>query len=65
MGDTVPLIVRSGRLNVNTTVRVVGIAYTIGDDGDENVEVTIGRPTMKLSHLLTKTQREVDALARR
>ena len=48
MGDVVPLIVQSGRLNVNTNVRVVGITYAIGDDGQEDVTLTVGRPRYHL-----------------
>lgn len=65
MGDTVPLVVQSGRLNVSTTIRVLGINYSIGDDGDEDVELTVGRPAVTLAHMLTATGRDVDALARR
>jgi len=65
MGDTVPLIIKSGRLDVNTTVRVVGVTYTIGDDGDEDVALTVGRPLSSLTDLLARTATAVDALARR
>ena len=65
MGDTVPLIVQSGRLNVNTYVRVLGISYVIGDDGQEDIELTVGRPAQSLLGLLTASARTVDALARR
>jgi hypothetical protein len=65
MGDTVPLVVQSGRLNVNTTVRVVGISYDIGDDGNTDVALTVGRPRVDLGQVLNATQRDVDALARR
>jgi hypothetical protein len=65
MGDVVPLIVKSGRLNVSTTTRVLGITYSIGDDGDENVSLTVGRPFTNLLHLFTQADRDVDALTRR
>jgi len=65
MGDTVPLIVQSGRLNVNTTVRVLGLAYDIGDDGDENVAVTVNRPETSIGDLLARMNSAVDALGRR
>lgn len=65
LGDTVPLIVHSGRLDVNTTVRVVGITYDVGDDGDEDVTLTVGRPLSSLGDLLARTTTAVDALARR
>ena len=65
MGDTVPLIVNAGRLNVNTSVRVLGISYDVGDDGDEDVTLTVGRPATSLVQLLTQADRDVDALTRR
>jgi hypothetical protein len=65
MGDTVPLVIRSGRLNISTTVRVVGISYVIGDDGQEDVTLTVGRPVVSFSELVTGVNRDVRALARR
>jgi len=65
MGDSVPLVVQSGRLNINTTVRVLGISYSIGDDGDEDVELTVGRPADNLLRYLTQAGRDADALTRR
>jgi hypothetical protein len=65
MGDVVPLVVRSGRLNVNTNVRVLGITYTIGDDGQEDVALTVGQPGRSLVQLLQQSQQDVNALARR
>ena len=66
MGDTVPLIIDSGRLQVNSTsVRVLGITYSIGDDGDENVELVVGRPRTTLSFLLSQANRDIAALNRR
>jgi hypothetical protein len=65
MGDIVPLIVKSGRLNVSTTVRILGITYGIGDDGDENVALTVGRPAPNFLNLFTQADRDVDALTRR
>jgi hypothetical protein len=65
MGDTVPLIIQEGRLNVNTLVRMVGLSFDIGEDGDENVGVTLGRPAPNLVRLLTAGANDIDALARR
>jgi hypothetical protein len=65
MGDVVPLVVRSGRLDVATDVRVVGLTYDVGDDGDENVELTVGRPLRTLTQLITAPVADVNALARR
>jgi len=65
MGDVVPLRIRSGRLDVNTTVRVVGISYDIGDDGEEDIGLTVGRPVQTLAKVVTAIGRDVNALARR
>jgi len=65
MGDTVPLYVVEGRLNVNTSVRVLGISYAVGDDGQEDVTLTVGRPPVTLAKILSAGQRDIDALARR
>jgi hypothetical protein len=65
MGDVVPLIIQSGRLNVNTTIRVVGITYDIGDDGAEDVQLVLGRPDTTIADIFGSTDRDVDALARR
>jgi hypothetical protein len=58
-------VVKSGRLDVSTTVRVLGLNYAIGDDGQEDVEMVVGRAAEDLSAQFRKTRRDVDALARR
>jgi hypothetical protein len=65
MGDTVPLLIQSGRLGVNTTIRVLGISYLIGDDGQEDVTLTVGRPRRELVSLLGEAASSVQALTRR
>ena len=65
MGDTVPLVIKTGRLDVSTTVDVVGITYDITDDDTEDVTLTVGRPALELTALFTETASDVDALARR
>jgi len=65
MGDVVPLVIRSGRLNVNTNVRVLGITYNIGDDGEEDVDLTVGQPGRTLVQMIQQSQSDVNALARR
>lgn len=65
MGDICPVIIRTGRLNLSDNIRVLGIAYNIGDDGDEDVELTISRPTRTLTQLVTQADRDADALTRR
>jgi hypothetical protein len=65
MGDVVPLIIQSGRLNVNTTIRIVGLTYDIGDDGQEDVSLVLGRPDTTIADIFGSTDRDVNALARR
>lgn len=65
MGDICPVVINTGRLNVNDNIRVLGISYAIGDDGDEDVGLTVGRPTRTLTQLLTQADRDADALTRR
>ena len=65
MGDTVPVVIASGRLDVTTSLRVVGITFKIGDDGEEDVELAVGRPLTTLVDMLAGTAADVDALARR
>ena len=43
MGDTVQLVVDSGRLHTKEWVRIVGITYDIGDDGQEDVTLEVKR----------------------
>jgi hypothetical protein len=42
MGDIVRLIIKKNRLAVDDTVRILGITYAVGDDGDENVNLDVG-----------------------
>jgi len=66
LGDTVPLVLASGRLQVSTTVRVLGINYAPLDDGDgEDVEIVVGRPRLALDALFRRSRRDINALARR
>jgi hypothetical protein len=65
MGDVVPLVVVSGRLDVSTTIRVMGLTYDIGDDGQEDVTLTLGRPDTTIYDIFTAQARDVNALARR
>jgi hypothetical protein len=66
MGDVVPLVVQSGRLNVNTNVRVLGITYRLNDDtATEDVDITVGKPGRTLVQMIQQAQSDVNALARR
>jgi hypothetical protein len=65
MGDVVPLVIAAGRLDVSDAVRIVGLAFAIGDDGDEDVELTVGRAPVGLVDMWDAARRDVAALARR
>jgi hypothetical protein len=65
MGDTAQLVIRSGRLNVNTAVRVLGLTYDIGDDGEEDVELVVGLPQTTLLDLFNRTAADIRQLSRR
>lgn len=65
MGDTVPIVIQSGRLNVTGSVRAVGLTFAIGDDGQEDVALTVGRPLTSLVSMLRASVADVNALARR
>ena len=65
MGDTLPLVIQSGRLNVNASIRIMAISFSIGDDGQEDVEVTVGRSTTTLGDILSASEVDINALARR
>ena len=65
MGDTVPLVIQSGRLNVNTTQRVLGMTFEPTDDGEERVTLTVGRAPTTLVDVLGQAASDIRALARR
>jgi hypothetical protein len=65
LGDVVGLVVQSGRLDVREDLRVVGIAYDIGDDGEEDIGLTVGRAPTTLGAIFRDTRRTLDALNRK
>lgn len=65
MGDSLPVVINSGRLAVTDSMRVVGMSFVIGDDGQEDVELTVGRPLTSLADMFAGTLADVNALARR
>jgi hypothetical protein len=66
MGDTLPLVIKSGRLNIpGTPARVISLTFDIGDDGNEDVAVGLGRPVKPLTALIGRNATDIDALARR
>jgi hypothetical protein len=65
LGDTIALRIRSGRLAVNTTVRIVGMDFDIDDNGVERISLAVGRPFTNLGDVLNRTQTRLDNLTRR
>ncbi|MGI5169876.1 hypothetical protein ACQEU3_46725 [Spirillospora sp. CA-253888] len=65
LGDTVRLIVQSGRLNVDTTLRVFEIDITLGESGEETVDITIGGPKPDYRRRPTAFERRLRNLERR
>jgi hypothetical protein len=66
LGDTIPLTVQSGRLEVRgVPYRVQSIKIDIDDDGKESVSVTLGNPVFKLSTQLWLYGRSISTLERR
>lgn len=65
VGDTVRLVVMSGRLAVDTQVRVHGFEFDIDDDGAETVSVTLGAPRTSLLRSLRRVTTRLGDLERR
>jgi hypothetical protein len=65
VGDVVSLQIRSGRLDVDTWVRVYSQTFAIGDDGEENVEAEVARPEPTFIGLFRNADQRLSALERR
>lgn len=66
LGDLVALHVDSGRIHVEGEwVRVLAVTFDIGDDGQEDIEVTVGRLPASLLVLLRDHAGRLAALERR
>jgi hypothetical protein len=65
LGDTVQLIVMSGRLQVNTALRVYEIQIQIDDTGGETVTLTLGGPRPDTRRRVRDTERRLTDLERR
>lgn len=65
LGDTIRLIVKSGRLNVDITDRVTQIEVDLDDNGKETVTLTIGRPPVTLGTVLTDYRKRLQTIERR
>jgi hypothetical protein len=67
LGDTCIVSIRSGRLDEHTVQRVVEIAFDVGDDGEETVNITVGRPDPagQFTQRMRSTERRLSVLERR
>ena len=65
LGDTVRFVCHSGRLNVDTTGRIVQVDITIDDDGNEQTVITLDRRPVTLTDRLISTQDRLATLSRR
>jgi hypothetical protein len=65
VGDTVRLVIYSGRLSVDTQLRVHELGVDIGDDGTESVSLTVGRPAPDYRRLPRQILRRLTSLERR
>lgn len=65
LGDPIRLIVTSGRLAVDTTLRVYQLDVTLGDAGDELIELTLGGPRPDYRRRPSLVERRLNNLERR
>jgi len=66
MGDTVPLVINRGRLSVNTTVRVLGLTFAIGEDDQEDISLTVSNlPAPGIGQLIRTNASGIAALSLR
>lgn len=65
LGDTVDLVVQSGRLDVATQLRVLEISVEIDEDDVEQVSITLGSPRKSFGKLFGEIDRRLANLERR
>lgn len=65
LGDPVRAVIYSGRLQVDTTLRVFELAFTIPPEGEETVQVTVGGPRPDYRRKPTLDQIRLTNLERR
>jgi peptidoglycan/xylan/chitin deacetylase (PgdA/CDA1 family) len=65
LGDPVRLVVKSGRLDVDTTLRVYEVGVSIGDNGDEQIDLSLGGPRPDYRRRPRRTERRLNTLERR
>lgn len=65
LGDPVRLVIQSGRLAVDTTLRVLEIDVEIADTGQESVSLTVGAPRPDYARRAAANEKRIDELERR
>lgn len=65
LGDPVQVVIVSGGLYVNESLRVYEMAFGIGDNGDESVELTVGGPKPDPRRIPSLVHRRLTNLERR
>lgn len=65
LGDTVRLVVRSGRIDEDVSLRVLGLDLTLGESGEEDVSLTLGAPAGSVLRRLHDMERRLATLERR
>jgi hypothetical protein len=65
VGDLVRLIVYSGRLQVDTTLRVFEMIFDIADDGSVSIQLTLGGRAPDLRRFRSLVERRLTTLERR
>lgn len=65
LGDTVTIRIRSGRLRVNTRLRITQIDVDISDDGAEDVTLTVGGPKPDYRRRASEIEKRLTLLERR
>jgi hypothetical protein len=65
LGDTIGVRINSGRLNVDTQVRIIQIDFAVDDNGVERATLTVARAVPTLADVLVGQRSELDALSRR
>jgi hypothetical protein len=65
LGDSIALRVRSGRLSVDTAIRIIQVDFDVDDNGQERIALTVGRSAVTFSQVMADRQSQIDALTRR
>jgi microcystin-dependent protein len=64
VGDQAQIVAEVGRLNLNTTRRIIGVDVDLSDDGAETVTLTLGDATATLTGRLQSYNSRISSLER-